>query len=57
VRTQNQVDKNMKSRYESSGYKLAIDNSVKISMMIIPMHGVMLHYADDAIILLPGETI
>jgi hypothetical protein len=26
VRTQNQVDKNMKSRYESSDYKLAIDN-------------------------------
>jgi hypothetical protein len=26
--TQNQVDKNMKSRYESSGYKLAIDNII-----------------------------
>ena len=57
MRRQNQADKNMKRRYKSSGYKLAIDNSVKISRMIIPMHSVMLHYADDAIIVCPAETI
>ena len=58
MRTQNQVDKNMKSRYESSGYKLAIDNIIfrHISRMIITMHSGMLHYADNVVIV-AGETI
>jgi hypothetical protein len=42
--------KNMKRHYKSSDYELFIDNSVKIGMMIIPMHSVTLHYADYAII-------
>lgn len=59
MRTQNQVDKNMKSRYESSGYKLAIDNIIfrqYKQRMIITMHSRMLHYADNVVII-AGETI
>ncbi|MDF2727434.1 MAG: hypothetical protein K0S84_977, partial [Nitrososphaera sp.] len=33
----------------------AIDNSVKISRLVIPMHSVMLHYPDDAIIVAWGR--
>jgi hypothetical protein len=48
----------MKSHYERPGYKLAIDNSIKISrMMIISRHSLMLHYADDAIIDAQGDYI
>ena len=55
--TQDQVDKDMKSRYESSGYKLAIDNIIfRQYKMIITMHSGMLHYADNVVIV-AGETI
>ncbi|HKY11225.1 MAG TPA: hypothetical protein VJL79_04890 [Nitrososphaera sp.] len=45
----------MKRRYKSSDYELFKDNSVKIGVMIIPMHSVTLHYADDAIIVARGR--
>lgn len=58
MRTQNQVDKNMKSRYESSGYKLAIDNIIFRQYKQDDNHDAqgMLHYADNVVIV-AWETI